>query len=139
MKKDRTYNSQIMIIDKDKFVRESLSTFFCKGPFQLLIFKSACEGLNALKHQDIDVVVSDYCLPDMDGLTFLKQVAREKPGIPRVLMATMTNDEITLGVARAGIERFIEKPISVDALETIIKEFEIIRFPKERPVGKKDE
>ncbi len=139
MEKDRTYNSQIMIIDNDKFVRESLSTFFCKGPLRLLIFKSAVEGLNALKHQDIDVVVSDYFLPDMDGLTFLQQVAIENPGIPRVLMSTIANDEIAQGVARAEIERFIEKPLSVNSLETIIKELEIIRFSKGRPVGKENE
>ena len=139
MEKDQTYNSQIMIIDNDKFVRESLGTFFCKGPLRVLIFKTAFEGLNALKYQDIDVVVSDYFLPDMDGLTFLKQVAREKPGIPRVLMATITNHEIEQGVVKEGIERFIEKPLSVNSLEKVIKELEIIRFLKGRPVGKEDE
>ena len=139
MKKEQSYSPQIMVIDNDKYVRESLSTFFCKGPMRLLIFKSGSEGLNALKYQDIDVVISDYFLPDMDGLSFLKQVGIEKPGVPRVLMATLTNDEMALGIARAGIYKFIEKPLTVDSLETIIKELEMIRHSKPRPGRKAHE
>ncbi|MBU1340213.1 MAG: response regulator [Proteobacteria bacterium] len=139
MGKDRPYHSQIMIIDNDKYVRESLSTFFSKSPLRVLIFKSASEGLNALKYQDIDVVVSDYFLPDMDGLVFLNQVAIEKPGVPRVLMATLTNDEMAVGIAKAGIYKFIEKPLNIDALETIIKELEIIKLSKLFPSGESNE
>jgi len=139
MENDRPYNSQIMIIDNDKYVRESLGTFFSKSPLRVLIFKSATEGLNALKYQDIDVVISDYFLPDMDGLTFLKQVAIEKPGVPRILMATITNDEMAQEIARTGINKFIEKPLSVDALETIIKEMEIARISKPSSSGKSHE
>ena len=139
MEKDLPYKSQIMIIDDDQYVRESLSTFFGKGPMRVLIFRSASEGLNALKYQEIDVVVSDYFLPDMDGLTFLEQVAIEKPGIPRVLMATITNDEMALGIARAGIDKFIEKPLSIDSLESIIKELEMVKFSRPFPDGESNE
>nr|NJM03753.1 response regulator [Desulfobacula sp.] len=139
MKKDSPYSSQIMIIDNDQYVRESLSTFFGQGPNRLLIFRSGSEGLNALKYQDIDVVISDYFLPDMDGLYFLKEVAKKKPGVPRVLMATLTNDEMALGIARAGIYKFIEKPLTVDSLETIIRELEMIKRSKPCPEGKADE
>jgi DNA-binding NtrC family response regulator len=120
MKKDQTYNSQIMIIDNDKFVRESLSTFFCKGPLRLLIFKSAVEGLNALKHQDIDVVVSDYFLPDMDGLSFLKQVGRQNPGIARVLMSTIVSDNLKTETITAGIDTLLEKPLSVASIDQVL-------------------
>ncbi len=139
MKKEQPFAPQIMVIDNDKYVRESLSTFFGKGPMRLLIFRTGSEGLNALKYQDIDVVISDYFLPDMDGLSFLKQVGIEKPGVPRVLMATLTNDEMAIGIARAGIYKFIEKPLTVDSLETIIKELEMVKRTKPCPERKADE
>ena len=138
MKKEQPCAPQIMVIDNDKYVRESLSTFFGQGPMRLLVFRSGSEGLNALKYQDIDIVISDYFLPDMDGLSFLKQVEKEKPGIPRILMATITNDEMALGIARAGIYKFIEKPLTVDSLETIIKEFETIKRSRMCPGRKAD-
>lgn len=120
MKKEPPCSSQVMIIDNDKYVRESLSTFFGKGPLRLLIFKSASEGLNALKYQNIDVVIADYFLPDMDGLAFLKQVAREKPDAARVLMATIINDELKKEISMAGINAFLEKPLTVASIDQIL-------------------
>ena len=122
MGKKQAKSFQVMLIDSDKYVRESLSTFFDNGQLRFLIFKSASEGLNSLKYQDIDVVIADYFLPDMDGLTFLKKVAIQKPGIARILMATIVTDELKNEISMAGVDAFLEKPISVESLDHIISE-----------------
>ncbi|MCP3873356.1 MAG: response regulator [Desulfobacteraceae bacterium] len=122
MGKEQGKSFQIMIIDHDKYVRESLSTFFDSGQMRFLIFKTASEGFNSLKYQDIDVVISDYFLPDMDGLTFLKQVAIKYPKTARILMATIANEELKKDVITAGIDAFLEKPISVASIDHIICE-----------------
>jgi len=113
---------QIMFIDSDRHVRESLKTFFDSTQLRFLIFKSGLEGLNSLKYQDIDVVISDYFLPDMDGVTFLNKVAKTHPGITRILMATIVNDDLRLEIRESGIDRFIEKPLTVASLDTILSE-----------------
>ena len=120
MRKENKTGLQIMIIDNDKYVRESLTTFFGKGEIKLLIFKTAIEGLNALKYQNVSVVISDYFLPDINGLSFLKQVGRQYPNITRIMMSTIVSDELKTDAAAAGIEALIEKPISVSAIEFII-------------------
>jgi response regulator RpfG family c-di-GMP phosphodiesterase len=68
------------------------------------------------------MVISDYFLPDMNGVEFLNQVAINNPGIIRILMATIVNDELKLDILKAGIDRFIEKPLTVASLDTIINE-----------------
>ncbi|NOX32843.1 MAG: response regulator [Deltaproteobacteria bacterium] len=120
MKKEQKKSLQIMLIDNDKYVRESLSIFFGAEPLKFLIFKSASEGLNSLKYQDIDVVISDYFLPDMDGLSFLKQVAIQKPGIARVLMATIVTDDLKKEISMAGIDVFLEKPLSIATIDQVL-------------------
>ncbi len=111
---------QIMFIDNDRHVRESLKIFFYKSEMGCLIFKSAAEALNALKYQDMDVVVSDYFLPDMDGMAFLSQVGQTFPYIKRVLMATLMNDELKKEIETSNIDGFIEKPLNIVSLETVI-------------------
>jgi len=118
----------IMLIDNDRHVRDSLNIFFEGTRTDFLIFKSGLEGLNSLKYQVVDVVIADFFLPDMDGIDFLSKAAQMHPKATRILMATVTNDEMALGIARAGIDQFIEKPVTVDSLETIIKELEIIKL-----------
>lgn len=112
----------LMLIDQDKYVRESLKIFFDDSPVDLLIFKTAADGLNALKHQRADVVVADYFLPDTDGLTLLKQAKEIQPDALRILMATITSDELEQDIEKAGINRLIEKPLTVASLDTVINE-----------------
>jgi DNA-binding NtrC family response regulator len=121
---------QIMFVENDRHVRDSLKVFFKNSDIGYLIFKSAAEGLNALKFQNMDVVISDYFLPDMDGVTFLKKVGELYPNIKRILMATITSDDMKLEITKAGIDRFIEKPLSIDSLELIINELETVRSSK---------
>jgi two-component system response regulator HydG len=113
-------NLQVMIIDNDKYVRESLSTFFGNGPLRVLIFKTALEGLNSLKYQEIDVIICDYFLPDTDGLSLLKKVGIQNPGIARVLMSTIVSDELKNAISIAGIDALVEKPLTVANIDQIL-------------------
>ncbi|MCK5695677.1 MAG: response regulator [Desulfobacula sp.] len=113
---------QIMFIDNDEHIRDSLKVFFDSSHMDLLIFQSASEGLNALKYQKINMVISDYFLSDMNGIEFLNLVAKNDPGITRILMATIVNDELKLEILKAGIDRFIEKPLTITSLDIIINE-----------------
>lgn len=113
---------QIMFIDNDEHIRDSLKVFFDSSQMDLLIFQSASEGLNSLKYQKIDMVISDYFLPDMNGIEFLKLVAKNDPDITRILMATIVNDDLRLEILKAGIDRLIEKPLTITSLDMIINE-----------------
>ncbi len=118
----------LMLIDNDRHIRESLKVFFEAGQTNFLIFKTAEEGLNALKYQNVNVVISDYFLPDMDGVSFLKQAARIQPDVTRILMATITSDDLEQEILAEGIDRFIEKPLTVATLDTVINELETLNF-----------
>ena len=111
---------QLMLIDSDEHVRESLKVFFDDSHTDFRVFKSAKEGLNALKYQRADVVICDYFLPDMDGVAFLEEVACLNPLAKRILMATLASDELEEKIQQAGIDHFIEKPLTVASLDHII-------------------
>ena len=117
---DSNNQMQIMLIDNDKHIRDSLSLFFRNEQMRFLIFKSAAEGFNALKFQEIDVVISDYFLPDMDGVSFLKKVKECNPAAARVLMATIISDELKAESNQAGIDFFLEKPLTISSLDAVI-------------------
>lgn len=111
-----------MIIDNDKYVRESLSTFFEQGERKFLIFQSAREGLNSLKYQSFAVVISDYFLPDMNGLSFLDQVGKLHPQISRILMSTIVTDELRIQAEESRIDVLLEKPLNAASIDKILNE-----------------
>ena len=69
----------------------------------------------------------------MDGLTFLKQVAIKKPGIARILMATIVTDELKKEISMAGIDTFLEKPLSIASIENILCEINKEHLTKIKP------
>jgi DNA-binding response OmpR family regulator len=113
-------NMQIMLIDQDKHVRDSLRLFFKEELQHFLIFKSASEGLNALKYQKIDIVIADYFLPDMNGLLLLKKIREDYPDTLRVLMATIVSDDLEKEIRQAHIDCFLEKPITIATLDSVL-------------------
>ncbi|MDA3790568.1 MAG: hypothetical protein PF503_19000, partial [Desulfobacula sp.] len=78
-------------------------------------------------------VISDYFLPDMDGLTFLKQAAIQKPGIARVLMATIITDELKKEISMAKIDAFLEKPLTVASIDNILYKINKEHLTKTKP------
>ena len=68
------------------------------------------------------MIISDYFLPDMDGVAFLTRAALLRPDVTRILMATITSKELEREIRTAGIDRFIEKPLTVATLDTVIHE-----------------
>ena len=120
MNRQAGHNMQIMLIDRDKHVRDSLRLFFKGELAHFLIFKSALEGLNALKYQKIDIVIVDYFLPDMNGLELLKQIRKDYPDTLRVLMATIVSDDLEFEIQQADIDHFIEKPITIATLDSVL-------------------
>ena len=65
---------KILLIDDDELIRNSLTLFFEEEGCHLLALETAEEGIEALKQHAYDIVISDYKLPGMDGLGFLKRV-----------------------------------------------------------------
>jgi len=114
---------RILLIDNDEHVRDALKIFFDNSDVEFLVFQSAGEGLNSLKYQQVDMVISDYFLPDMSGVDFLKAVAGAYPEVKRVLMATIVSEQLHLEILNAGIDQCIEKPLTVGSLDTIINRF----------------
>jgi len=113
---------QILLIDQDDCIRESLKSFFDQDETRLLIFRTAEEGLNSLGYQEIDVVISDYFLPDMNGINLLRKVHQINPQAIRILMTTILTDELEEDVRKNSIDRLVEKPITVTSLKHIIGE-----------------
>ena len=113
---------RIMFVDRDPLVRDSLKTFFHRSTATPRLFKSGSDGLTSLKNYPADIVVSDYFLPDMDGITFLIRANQINGGAVRVLTATLGDPDMEEQCRQNGIDRFIEKPLNGDTLEGVLND-----------------
>lgn len=108
---------KILLIDDDKWIRDSLSLFFESEGILLVACETAEEGLETLGDQTYDIIIVDYKLPGMDGLEFLKRIKESHPGSMKVLLTAYKEDKVIAETNRIGVDDFIEKPFTAKTIE----------------------
>ncbi|PCI10751.1 MAG: hypothetical protein COB71_09310 [Thiotrichales bacterium] len=84
-------------------------------------FTSANIALEKAIQAEYDIVISDYMMPEMDGITFLKQYMKSQPRTSRIILSSYCTKESLYGaVNEAQVLRYIEKPCNEHALRSII-------------------
>jgi DNA-binding NtrC family response regulator len=110
-------NMKVMLIDDDEWIRDSLELFFVGEKCNLLTLATAEEGMRALSKQRYDIIICDYKLPGMDGLTFFKRIQESHPATLKVLITAYGNEDMLNEATRIGVHDFIQKPLTTNAIE----------------------
>ena len=109
-----------LLVDDDEFIRDSLKIAFTTKGCPICVAESAEEGLQAIEEEQFDIIISDFRLPGMNGLDFLKLATATQPQAVNILI-TAYRDEYSFSEAvRIGVTEFIEKPFSVKALVALL-------------------
>lgn len=115
---------RILCVDDEPYILSTLQRFFRKDNFEILVANSAENGLNLLKERGpVNIVVSDYRMPGLNGVEFLLQVHQIWPQTVGILLsgyADLTN--VTSAMELDFIYRYLPKPWSRTELREAIKD-----------------
>lgn len=117
----------LLLIDDDEWVRDSLYLFFkCEG-CNIVARESAEKGLEILKKQRFDIIIADYRLPGIDGIEFIRRLPPKQSGALKILITAYGSKNVISKAQKAGIDETIVKPFDSDAIEASLKR--LIRMP----------
>lgn len=108
---------KILLIDDDKWIRDSMAMFFEEEGCHLSVCETAEEGLEVLKNDDYQTIIADYLLPGMDGLEFFRRISESYRGALKILITAYGNKKIFSEAESMGVEAVIEKPFTVEILK----------------------
>ena len=113
----------IVILDDEELVVTSLRTFLdLETPYRTVTFTSAKMALQHVQDHDVDLVISDYLMPEMDGISFLSQVRELKPDVPRIILTGYADKENAIkAINQVGLFQYIEKPWDNEQLRVIVR------------------
>ena len=111
----------IWIIDDDKSIRWVFEKALSRTDLEFKTFASVPEALNALDHEQPQVVVSDIRMPNGSGLDFLSEIKRKYPDIPVIIMTAYSDLESAVAAFQGGAFEYLAKPFDVDQAIDVIK------------------
>ena len=113
----------IILVDDEDIVLTSIESFLTlETEYQVRSFPSAKEALDYIRGNEVDLVISDYLMPEMDGITFLARVREIKPEVPRIILTGYADKENAIkAINEVGLFQYIEKPWDNDDLLIIIR------------------
>lgn len=102
----------VVIVDDEEMVLKSLGAFLSlETEYNVQTFVSANDALKFIESNGANVVISDYLMPEMDGMRFLKHVKDLKPEIPRIILTGYADKENAIkGINEVGLYQYLEKP-----------------------------
>ena len=123
MMEELEWTPNLVLVDDEQLVLSSLNSFLSlETDYKINTFLSAIEALDFIENNDIDLVLSDYLMPEMDGITFLSKVRKFKPEIPRIILTGYADKENAIkAINEVGIFQYIEKPWDNDDILIIIR------------------
>jgi len=130
-----TEPAKILWVDDEANILKSIRRLFMDmDTVEIIPCASGEEGLEVIRqHPDVQVVVSDYRMPGMNGVDFLRQVNEMHPETIRIVLSGYADTGSVVGAINEGrIYKFIAKPWNDDELRvTISKAIELYRLQQE--------
>ena len=104
----------ILLVDDEEMIISSIKSFLAiESDYQLMTYTSPVKALEDLqtKIKRLDLVISDYLMPEMDGISFLAEVKKKFPMVPRILLTGYADKENAIkAINNVGLYQYIEKP-----------------------------
>ncbi|THB66300.1 MAG: response regulator [Gammaproteobacteria bacterium] len=113
----------VVIVDDDPSIVGALKRALRKMPYEFVFFTDSEEALDyVFKGGALDVIISDYRMPEIDGLTFLKSVDKLHRKCVKIIMSGEADMSILQkAINEVGIFQFISKPWDGDELKEAIE------------------
>lgn len=114
----------ILVVDDEEMVVRAIEGFLTlETPYEVLTFCSPVEALEAFSEPHrIRVVLADFMMPGMDGISFLKEVRTRCPQVTRMLLTGYADKENAIrAINEAGLYYYLEKPWDNEHLKLLLR------------------
>ncbi len=123
--------AKALIVDDSRAMRSILARTLSGLGFEVLQAQDGREALGVLnrEHPGIDLVLSDWNMPEMNGLEFVKAMRSESKyaAVPVVMVTTETHIEQMVIALGAGANEYIMKPFTPEMVEEKLRQLQVVK------------
>lgn len=112
---------RILVVDDEENARIALTKLLSNEGFDVDCVANGFEALNYLRQQETDLIITDINMPEMNGITFLKELNKSFPKSNVIMVTAYGGVESYIEAMNLGAFEYINKPVKIDELKSILK------------------
>jgi two-component system chemotaxis response regulator CheY len=117
-------NGRVLIAEDSAAMRQIILRVVMKcGMSDVVEAVDGAEALRLFGEQDFDLVLTDWIMPNLDGLQLVKAIRRAGSEAPIIMITTEANEASVRRAIRAGVTDYLAKPFEAEVLREKINRF----------------
>ena len=117
------HRPRLLLVDDEPGIVNALRRVFRQENYEVLTANSGQEGLARLAEGPVQLVISDFMMPGINGAQFLREVKQRSPDTIRIMLTGHANTDAVMGAINEGaVYKFILKPWNDDDLREHIRQ-----------------
>jgi CheY-like chemotaxis protein len=112
----------VMVVDDDPSVLATYRRLLSRAGYITLTVNDPASVLAARDHSRADLILIDYKMPGMDGLSLLKALRDRSCRARCILVSAFLNEDVRSRAADLGVDRVMEKPVDCCQLRDVIRD-----------------
>ena len=114
-------DGSILIIDDEKNIRDVLEILLQGEGYKITLADGGVEGIEILKKDIFDLVITDIKMPYVDGFAILKTTKDLSPGTDVIIITAYGTTESAIEAMKLGAYDYIQKPFKMDEIRLVVK------------------
>ena len=113
-----------IIVDDEEMIRKGIKNVIqwaSLGIDEVHIASSAKEAFEKMQNIKFNIMITDICMPEMDGLTLVKEVNEINPELKIIVLTGFDNFEYAQKCCKMNVNDFLLKPVDEEELTSVIK------------------
>lgn len=111
-----TSKIKILVIDDEKIVLNSCTRILSDEQYEIHTVQTGAEGLQKLKDEKFDIVLTDLKMPEISGIEILKRIKEFYPGTIVIMMTGYSTVQTAVEAMRLGAYDYVPKPFTPEEL-----------------------
>ncbi len=112
--------AKVLIVDDAEFLRVRLTKMLSTDGYEVFQAENGLKAVNTYKEIHPDVVLMDVTMPEMDGLTALKEIVGFDPKARVIMLTALGQESVVLEAVKSGAKDFVVKPFDQDRVMNAI-------------------
>ena len=111
---------RILVVDDEENTRIALTRLLSREGYEVLTAANGLEALSSLRNNPAELIITDLNMPEMNGLTFLRELNREYPASNVIMISAFGEVESYLEALNLGAFEYLNKPLRLEELRKVM-------------------